>query len=94
MAENLAQNTKHTILIVDDDKFLLGMYSVKFQKEGFEVVTASDGGEALGKLKEGLLPDVIVLDIVMPVMDGLELLEKIRENHLGEKSIIIILSNQ
>jgi len=98
MAENLTEKPKetpkYTILIVDDDKFLLGMYAVKFQKEGFEVITASDGGDAFAKLKDGLLPDVLILDIVMPVMDGLELLQKIRENHLTEKSIIIILSNQ
>jgi len=90
----MSENPKCSILIVDDDKFLLGMYAVKFQKEGFEVVTASDGGEALAKLKDGLKPDVLILDIVMPVMDGLELLEKIRSNHLSEQSIIIILSNQ
>jgi CheY-like chemotaxis protein len=86
--------TKHTILIVDDDKFLLSMYSLKFQKEGFEVLTAGDGKEALTKLQEGLIPDVLILDIVMPVMDGLELLEQIKQNKLAATSIIIILSNQ
>ena len=90
----MAEDIKHKILIVDDDKFLLGMYAVKFQKENFEVLTASDGSDALTKLKEGLKPDVIILDIVMPVMDGLELLQKIRDNHLIEESLVIILSNQ
>ena len=85
---------KRKIFIVDDDKFLLSMYSIKFQKEGFDVVVAVDGNDALTKLKEGLVPDVIILDIVMPVMDGLELLQKIRDEHLVQDSVIIILSNQ
>lgn len=85
---------KHSILIVDDDKFLLSMYSLKFQKEGFEVFTSADGGDALTKLKEGLVPDALILDIVMPVMDGLELLGKIKELKLVPSSVIIILSNQ
>jgi two-component system chemotaxis response regulator CheY len=82
------------ILIVDDDKFLLNMYSIKFQKEQFEVVTAGDGAEALKKLQGGVVPDAIVLDIVMPVMDGLEFLEKMRAENLAKDSAILILSNQ
>ncbi|MBU3668987.1 MAG: response regulator [Candidatus Taylorbacteria bacterium] len=82
------------ILIVDDDKFLLNMYSIKFQKENFDVVTAGDGSEALKKLEEGVVPDAIVLDIVMPVMDGLEFLEKMREGNYAKDSSILILSNQ
>jgi CheY-like chemotaxis protein len=85
---------KYSIFIVDDDKFLLSMYSLKFQKEGFEVFTAADGGDALKKLQDGLTPDVLILDIVMPVMDGLELLSKIKEQKLVPKSVIVILSNQ
>jgi CheY-like chemotaxis protein len=87
-------NTPYKILIVDDDKFLLNMYSIKFQKEKFNVTTASDGLDALQKLKDGLVPDAIVLDIVMPVMDGLEFLEKMREENLSKDSTLLILSNQ
>lgn len=86
--------TPHKILIVDDDKFLLNMYSIKFQKEKFEVTVASDGLEAYNKLKEGFVPDAIVLDIVMPVMDGLEFLEKIRAEGLAKDATLLILSNQ
>jgi CheY-like chemotaxis protein len=84
----------YKILIVDDDKFLLNMYSIKFQKEKFEVVTSSDGADALKKIQDGLVPDAIVLDIVMPVMDGLEFLEKMRAADLAKNSTILILSNQ
>lgn len=87
-------NTPYKILIVDDDKFLLNMYSIKFQKEKFDVTVAADGMEALKKLQEGFIPDAIVLDIVMPVMDGLEFLEKIRAEDLAKDATLLILSNQ
>ena len=87
-------NIPYKILIVDDDKFLLNMYSIKFQKEKFEVTVASDGQEALKKLQDGFIPDAIVLDIVMPVMDGLEFLEKMRGENLAKDATLLILSNQ
>ncbi len=86
---------KYKILIVDDDKFLSNMYTIKFQREGFEVFVANDGPSALGKITgEGLVPDVIMLDMIMPVMDGLEILEKIREDKLVPEAKIIFLTNQ
>ncbi len=91
---NANTNTPYKILIVDDDKFLLNMYSVKFQKEKFDVTVASDGLEALKKLQGGFVPDAIVLDIVMPVMDGLEFLEKMRGENLAKNATVLILSNQ
>lgn len=84
----------YKILIVDDDKFLLNMYSIKFQKEKFEVMTVGDGAEAIAKLQGGFSPDAIVLDVVMPVMDGIETLEKIRQDNLAKNAVILILSNQ
>lgn len=82
------------ILIVDDDKFLLNMYSIKFQKEGFDVITASEGADALKKLQDGFVPEAIVLDVIMPIMDGLEFLEKMRSEGLANNSVVLILSNQ
>lgn len=82
------------ILIVDDDKFLLDMYALKFsQGEEFSVATALGSEDALAKLKEGLSPDIILLDVVMPKMNGFELLEKIKRENLTDKAKIIILSN-
>jgi CheY-like chemotaxis protein len=94
MKKYMNGNTPYKILIVDDDKFLLNMYSIKFQKEKFDVTTASDGSDALKKLEGGFVPDAIVLDIVMPIMDGLEFLEKMRGEDLAKNSTLLILSNQ
>ena len=81
------------ILIIDDDSFLLDMYALKFGKSEFEVSAALGPEVALEKLRAGLTPDVILLDIIMPVMDGFELMEKMKEENLSIKSIRIILSN-
>ena len=88
------EDKKQKVLIVDDDKFLLNMYSLKFQKSGFGVDTAVGGQEALSKLREGVLPDILLLDVVMPAMDGLELLATIRKENLAPKAVAIMLSNQ
>ncbi len=88
------ENIKPKVLIVDDDKFLLNMYSLKFNKKGFEVNSAVTGEEAINKIKGGYIPDIILLDIVMPVMDGFEILDSIKKNNLVPKAQIIMLTNQ
>jgi two-component system alkaline phosphatase synthesis response regulator PhoP len=82
------------ILIVDDDSFLRDMYKVKFESNGFSVVLVSNGTDALSKLREGLEPDVILLDIIMPTMDGLELLKELNKENLIKKSVVVMLTNQ
>lgn len=82
------------ILIVDDDSFLLDMYALKFSKSNFSVSTAIGPESTLEKLRGGFSPDIILLDIMMPVMDGFELLEKIREEKLATSSVVIFLSNR
>lgn len=86
------QNKK--ILIIDDDSFLLDMYALKFSQSGFEVTTALGALPALEKLRGGYNPDLILLDIVMPVMDGFEFLQKRKEENLSASSTAIILSNR
>lgn len=90
----MSEPEKRKVLIVDDDHFLLNMYSIKFKQSDFEVDTAVGGGEALTKLREGAKPDIILLDLVMPAMNGLELLEHIRKENLSPRASIIVLSNQ
>lgn len=81
------------ILITDDDKFLLDMYSLKFTELGFDVVTATDGEEALGKVADNLKPDVFLIDILMPKLDGFQLIGKLKEKNLAPETVLIILSN-
>ncbi len=81
------------ILIIDDDKFLLDMYSLKFKELGFEVSTATDGEEALQQVVDGLQPDIFLIDVIMPRLDGFQLVEKLKEKSLPEGTVLIILSN-
>lgn len=83
-----------TILLVDDDKFLLDMYAKKFTSSGFEVNTAESGTDAIDKIKEGLIPDVVVADVTMPGIDGFEFLEQIKEERLLPDAVTILLTNQ
>ncbi len=86
--------SKKKIFIIDDDSFLLDMYALKFNQSNFSVTTALGPEPAPEKLHQGFVPDVILLDIVMPVMDGFELMEKMKEEKLAPDSVIIILSNR
>ncbi len=85
---------KRKILIVDDDNFLLDMYALKFSQNNFEVYTAENGLQAIEKLQGGLVLDVLLMDIIMPQMDGFEMLEKINADKLSPDSVKIILSNR
>jgi CheY-like chemotaxis protein len=85
---------KYKILIVDDDCFLTNMYSHKFGQSGFDVTVANNSEEALSLLRGTLSPDVIVLDIILPGMTGIELLKKIREEKLIPNATVVMLSNQ
>lgn len=84
---------KYSILIVDDDKFLSDMYSLKFTESGFVVEAAPNGPSALTKIDAGLNPDICLVDIVMPEMDGFELVQQITKRPSSNKRHIIILSN-
>ena len=83
------------ILFVDDDKFLLDMYALKFSKNGFEVRVAQGSEEALKIIQDGFDPDILLIDVVMPGMDGIELLTKLRNDNLIKKNVsVIMLTNQ
>ena len=85
---------QYTIFLVDDDPLLLSMYSAKFKAEGFMVETVTDGPLLLSKIKEGPAPDLILLDMILPSMSGIEILQKIRQDGLVPQTKIVILSNQ
>lgn len=86
------EENKIKILIVDDDVFLLDMYSLKFKEAGFQVEVAENGEAAIKKIKE-INPGVILLDVVMPKMDGLETLRQIKKDKIAEGAKIIVLTN-
>ena len=80
------------VLIVEDDSFLASAYKSKLTNSGYEVTVASNGKEALSSvlLKK---PDVVLLDLVMPEMDGFETLKQLRANPKWEKIPIIVATN-
>jgi CheY-like chemotaxis protein len=88
------KENKKKILIVDDDKFLLNMYFMKFEKNGFEASVATSGAEAIDSLRNGLNPDIVVMDLIMPTMDGFAMLENIRKEKLAPNAVYIMLTNQ
>ena len=87
------EKTKLKILILDDDKFLLSMYSNKFKNAGFDIETIANTELALEKIRDGFKPDVLLLDIIMPKMSGLELVEKIKEENLLPEATFVMLTN-
>lgn len=84
----------YRLYLVDDDRFLLDMYSVKFKAAGHEVTAFSKGEDLLAALREKPAPNALLLDVVMPGMSGFEILDTIRKENLGEGMKVIILSNQ
>jgi CheY-like chemotaxis protein len=84
---------KQTVMLVDDDKFLLDMYSLKFTQAGYAVQPCFSVEEAMVKLRGGTVPDVIVFDITMPGEDGFVLLQKIRDEKLAPAAKLIALTN-
>lgn len=80
------------LLIVEDDNFLLQIYHQLFKLEGIEVETASDGFDALEKLKNAAtVPDGVVLDVMMPKMDGFQFLaERLKEEKLRNLPVIVL----
>jgi CheY-like chemotaxis protein len=87
-------NNPKKILLVDDDKFLLDMYAIKFTKSGYEVKTADSTEGALQVIKGGYVPDIILADVVMPGMDGLEMIATIQRENLAPSAKLIMLTNQ
>lgn len=80
------------VLIVDDDDFLLEMYSLKFRESGFLVEVAQNGEDAVKKAKE-VSPDVILLDVVMPKMDGFDVLRNLHKENIAPNAVVLVLTN-
>jgi DNA-binding response OmpR family regulator len=80
------------VLIIEDEKILLEMYTFKFSKEGYEVFSATDVENAL-KIAEKEKPDLIILDILLPKESGIAFLEKRKEIETVKDVPVIVLSN-
>lgn len=80
------------ILLVDDDALLVRMYQKKLENDGYIVATADDGETALQRVQE-LKPDLILLDIMMPKLNGLDVLAILKENQATANIPVILLTN-
>lgn len=83
---------KQTVCVVDDNADIREIYGLKFQHEGFAVVLAKDGEEALQVIRRER-PDVILLDIQMPILDGIGVLEILKSDADLSKIPVVVLSN-
>ncbi len=79
-------------MIVEDDKFLQGLAEREFKKEGFEVVVASEGQEAI-KLAKEKMPNLILLDIILSGLDGYEILKILKSDDATKKIPVILFTN-
>ncbi|MFA6519211.1 MAG: response regulator [Candidatus Paceibacterota bacterium] len=85
----------YRVYLVDDDRFLLDLYAVKFRNAGHDVSVFGSGEDFLAALrKNDAAPDAILLDLIMPGVGGFEALETMRKENLAKGSKVIILSNQ
>lgn len=87
------QSKKYSLLLLDDDQFLLNMYALKFKNSGFAVETVNSANAALQKLRDGFSPDIILCDLIMPTMNGLEFIKRLKDEHLTPSSAVLVLTN-
>lgn len=91
-SQEVAKKVIGTILLIEDDPPMVRMYSTKLKTENFEVEVAYDGEEGLKKMKEQKI-DLVLLDLMIPKLGGMELLEKVRADGKLKKIPVVILSN-
>ena len=84
----------YRIFLIDDDRFLLDMYAVKFKAAGHDVTAFQGGVEGLKAIRTLPAPDAVLLDVVMPEIGGFDLLDTVRKEKLVPATKFIILSNQ
>ncbi|RJQ35201.1 response regulator [Candidatus Parcubacteria bacterium] len=87
MADN-----KRKILLIEDEEMLANMYEVKFKNEGFELIKALDGSQGL-EMAKATKPDFILLDIIMPKIDGFSVLKSLKEDESTKSIPVMMLTN-
>jgi len=91
--DNVNKSKKTKVLMIEDDSYISDMYKIKLEKENFEVVVASDGIKGIDMLDKEQKPDIILLDIVMPKMDGFSVLKMIKKKPELENIPVVLLTN-
>ena len=84
---------KNVILLVEDDPLMVRMYQRKFEADGYAVILGSDGEKALEAMRTGPKPNIILLDVMMPRMDGFQFLEVVKRNPEYADIPVILLTN-
>lgn len=84
--------TKKKILLVEDDPMIVDMYKIRLEEDGFEVYVTDKGSEAL-KIAEKENPDLVLLDIILPEIDGFAVLQLLKEDAKTKKIPVILLTN-
>lgn len=92
MADNNSEQKKYTIVVIEDDKYLADIYATKLKLEGFNVEIANDGEVGVDIVKK-LIPDLILLDIMLPKMDGFSVLHAIKTDEKTKDITVIMLTN-
>jgi DNA-binding response OmpR family regulator len=92
MSDKNSEQKKYTILVIEDDKYLADIYATKLKLEGFNVEVANDGESGVEAAKK-LVPDLILLDIMLPAMDGFSVLSIIKTNKKTKGITVIMLTN-
>ncbi len=88
----MQNNSQHTVLVVEDDEPIRNLYAMKLQQQGYQTFTAENGSVGL-KLAQQHIPDMILLDLRMPVMPGDEMLARLRSTDWGSSIRVIVLTN-
>lgn len=83
---------KKYIIVAEDDKYYANLFRLKLVNEGYDVLVVGDGEETISALTEKI-PDLLLLDLVMPVKDGFEVLKDIRSNPVMKNLKVVVLSN-
>ena len=90
--EGAQESVRKKVCIVDDDQDILGMYKLRFEQEGYEVVTAMDGEAGLALIRTAD-PDIVLLDLQMPKVDGMGVLDTLNQDPKLKVIPVIVLSN-
>lgn len=91
MAGKSKARSRHRVLIADDDPMLVKLVEYKLTHDGFEVITAADGEQALAAAKSAL-PDLVILDAMMPGLDGFEVLRRLKEDPSTREIVVVMLT--